>query len=105
MAKANKKLVLIDSVPQLSAAATLAVEGAAVVRPPTGRKKVWGKYQLAQIAIQVLRGARPSKFSDIGALTDDVNNYLKNNPEYCGIGEISSKTVRRALKMILTPRA
>lgn len=77
----------------------------AVIRPARhkhGRREKWRELEFAQLAIQALQGANPSKYQDLKELTREVNEWLQNNPEWLSsrLGKVSKPTVERALKTV-----
>jgi len=67
-----------------------------------GPRKKWREIEFAQLAVQFLYGASPSKNIDHSKLTREVNDFLRDYPDYraTGLGEISRPTVVRALKKV-----
>ena len=84
-------------------------KGIAVIRPPKtkhGPRKNWREIEFAQLAIQALYGATPPKVLNGTKLTRRINDWLKDNPDWRSSGygnqdgEISKRTVLRALKKV-----
>jgi hypothetical protein len=82
------------------------VGNTAVIRPARtkhGPRQSWGALEFAQLAIQALYGANPPKHRDRNLLTDEVNEWLRNDPDWRSTGRhggISQPTILRALKMV-----
>jgi hypothetical protein len=77
----------------------------AVIRPARtkhGPRGKWRELEFAQLAIQALQGANPSKHQDYKKLTVEVNEWLQKNPEWLSsrLGKVSKPTVERALKTV-----
>jgi hypothetical protein len=106
--RAAPKLARVECAASFGGKGELRIDekGIAVIRPAKtkhGLREHWRELEFAQLAIQALHGARPSKHLNLTKLWRDGNAWLQSNPEYLSadLGKISPQTFRRALKQVV----